>query len=63
MVELGRGLIVPGTPGFTAIYRYHRSLISYKQHDVRLLGIDPNAVVVISTGSSFDGHPTATAIG
>ena len=42
MVELRGRLVVPGAPGLAAIHRERRTLIGRDQHDVRIVGVDPN---------------------
>src|SRR5262249_13978026 len=45
MIKLGRRLIVPRTPRFSAIHRYDGALIACSENDPRVIGIDPNRVI------------------
>src|SRR6478672_357665 len=62
MVELSCRLVVPAGPGLTAIHRDSRALIDRKQHDVRLLRVDPDPVVVVPAGSTFETGKRFTTV-
>src|SRR5713226_909524 len=49
MIELRRRLVVPGTPSLTAVARHDRALVAAQNHPPRLIGINPEFVVVVST--------------
>src|SRR5262249_16103889 len=63
LVELGGRLVVPGTPGFAAVDGDGRALVAGEQDDVRVVGVDPNAVVVVAAGRPLDGGERLAAVG
>jgi len=54
MIELRRRLVVPGTPGLTSVDADGRPLIAAQEDNVRIFGVNPGAVVVISSRRAFD---------
>ena len=48
VVELRRRLVVPGAPGVAAVDGDDRALVAGEQHDRRVVGVDPDAVVVVA---------------
>ena len=48
VIELGRGLVVPGAPGLAAVHGNDGALVGGDQRDVRVVGVDPDAVVVVT---------------
>src|SRR6185436_14364882 len=54
VVELRSGLVVPRAPRFSAVDGDRRTLIGREEHDVRIVGIDPNAMVVVTAGRALD---------
>src|SRR6185369_13727624 len=62
VIELRRWLVVPGAPGLAAVYTHHRSLIGRQQHDLRVLRIDPERVVIVSARRTFECRPRLAAI-
>src|SRR5207237_1569078 len=55
VVELRGGLVVPGTPGLAAVHAQGQALIAGERDDVRVLWIDPDGVIVVAAGRSFNG--------
>src|SRR5690242_3970018 len=49
VVELRRRLVVPGAPRVAAVHRHHGALVHAEDHDVGIVWIDPEAVVVVAT--------------
>ena len=54
MIELCRGLVVPRTPSLAAVETDCGALIRPKNHAGRILRIDPNLVVIITTRCAAD---------
>src|SRR5713226_8407308 len=54
MIELPSGLVEPGTPSLTAVARYNRSLVAAENHSPRLVGINPQLVVIVAPGRTFE---------
>src|SRR6185369_14854102 len=48
VIKLRSWLVVPGTPGFSAIHSDRSSLIGRCQNDLRVIGIYPERVVIIA---------------
>src|SRR2546421_10849003 len=63
VIKLRGWLVVPGAPGLAAVHGKSRALIDAEKHDLRVLRIDPDAVVVIPSGRAFDGSEGVAAIG
>ena len=57
MVKLRRRLVVPGAECLPAVHGDDGSLIAGQQDDVGVIGIDPDAVVVVAAGSAAEGRP------
>src|SRR5262249_55057758 len=53
VIELGCGLVVPRTPGLSAIHAYAGALIAAKNHALRIGRINPERVVIVAAGSAF----------
>src|SRR5260370_17257864 len=54
VIQLRRWLVVPRTPGLAAVARYDRPLIAAESHSPRLVGINPQFVVVVSSRRAFE---------
>src|SRR5579871_6699199 len=63
VIELRGGLIVPGGKGMTAVNGYNRSLIAGDEHDLGMIGIDPDPVVIVASGRAFKSIPRHPTIG
>src|SRR5262249_37907943 len=53
VIELRGRLIVQTAPGLTAIDRDNHTLIGGQQNDVRIIRIDPEAMIIITAGRAF----------
>src|SRR4051812_16408292 len=62
MVELRGRLVVPRAPGLTAVYGEGRTLIGSDQHDVGVVRIDPDAVIVIASWRALDRGESLTTV-
>ncbi len=62
VIQLACGLIVPGAPGASCIDCHYSSLVGHKKHDIRIVWVDPNTVIVISTGCAFERHPGLSSV-
>ena len=60
--ELRGRLVVPARPGLPAVDREGRSLVASEQDDPRVLGMDPDAVVVVSARRALDRGETLAPI-
>src|SRR5216683_5832906 len=54
VIELRRWLVEPGTPRLTAIAGHNRSLVATENHPPRLIGINPQLVIVVASGRDFE---------
>src|SRR5258708_22297983 len=63
VIKLRRRLVVPGTPGLSAVHADGRSLVDRDGDNVWVFGIDPDGVVVVATGRALDGGKILAAIG
>src|ERR1700733_1836901 len=48
MVELGRWLVIPGTPALSSVHGYDGALIGNQQDDVRVVRVNPKSMVVVA---------------
>src|ERR1700691_118655 len=62
VIELRGWLVVPGAPGLTAVHADRRALVDGDGDDVGVFGIDPDRVVVVASGSAFDGRESLAAV-
>ena len=62
MVDLAGGLVVPGTPRFSAVHADGGALIAGHDHAGRIGGVDPQRVIVVAAGRSFIGIEGAAAV-
>ncbi len=63
VVNLRRGLVVPGAPGLRAVDAYHGPLVCRKHHPIAVAWVDPHLVVVVSARRALDRHKGLAAIG
>ena len=54
VIELRGWLVEPGAPRLTAVARYDRSLVAAENHPPRLIGINPQFVIVVAPGRAFE---------
>ena len=54
VIELRRRLVVPGAPRLATIHADDCALVRRKQHDLRILGIDPKRVVIVAARCAFE---------
>ncbi len=62
VVELRRRLVVPGTPRRSAVDGHHRALIPGQQHRVRVVRVDPEAMVVVASGRAAPAGERPAAV-
>ena len=63
MIKLGSRLVVPGTPGLRAINCDDGALVAAQHHPIRIIGIDPKLMVVVTTRRALDSRPTFSGVG
>src|SRR6202022_730413 len=56
VIKLRGRLVVPRAPRGTAVHGNHRALIARERDRLRMLAADPNALVIVSTGSAPESH-------
>src|SRR4029077_10618032 len=61
VVELRRRLVVPGAPRLAAVHRDDRALIAADQNDARIVGVDPEPVVVVAARRAAPSRKRAAA--
>src|SRR5260370_17582624 len=57
VINLRRWLVVPRTPGHSAVNGYDRALIARQNHSLGIAGIDPELMIIVATGSTLDRRP------
>src|ERR1019366_235406 len=60
--ELRGRLVVPRVPGLASIHADGGALVGRQQDDARVVGVDPNGVIVVAAGRAFDGRETRAAV-
>src|SRR5260221_14402274 len=53
VIELGSRLVVPTAPGSAAVDGNHRALIARQRDSLRVLTADPDALIIIASGSEI----------
>src|SRR4029077_5932473 len=62
VVELRGGLVVPTAPGGAVVDADGSSLVGGEQDDVRIVGIDPDGVIVVAAWRALDGSEALAGI-
>src|SRR6185312_5232068 len=62
VIKLSRGLIVPGRKGLSTVDRDDGALVTGNKQDVRVIGIDPDAVIVVASRRALKGIPGCPAV-
>ena len=63
VVELPGRLVVPGTPGLSAVERHDRALVGGEQDDVGVVRVDPAVLIVLPAWSALERRPGLPAVG
>ncbi len=63
VINLRRGLVVPGAPALAAIHANDSSLIAAEHHAIAILRIHPELVIIVTAGRSFDRNERFAAVG
>ena len=63
MIELRGRLVVPGTPGRRAVDGDDGALVAGKHHALRVVGIDPELVVIVAPRRALDRRPALAPVG
>src|SRR2546423_6231890 len=62
VIELRRGLVIPGTPCLAAIDSDDRALIADQQNNLAVVGVDPEILVIVAAGGSAKPGPRFAAV-
>src|SRR5467141_253966 len=62
VIELRRGLVIPGTPRGPAVHRHQSSLIADQKNDVGMIGVDPQVLIVVTARCAPEAGPGLAAI-
>src|SRR6478672_10268026 len=62
MIKLCSGLIVPRRKGFPSVNSNDRTLVERDEHDLWIVRVDPDAVVIITAGCAAESAPGLSAI-
>src|SRR5262249_25650953 len=63
VIELSGRLVVPRAPGLAAVDADDRALVAGEQDDLRVVGVDPDGVVIVAAGCTLDGSKCLAAVG
>src|SRR5439155_10554154 len=62
VIELRGWLVVPRAPGLPSIHADGDSLIDRERNNLRIVGIDPDGVIIVASRRSLDGGEIMTAV-
>src|SRR5712692_6639348 len=62
VIKLSGRLVVPGTPRLSAVHSHDCALIAAERHSLRIVGIDPELMIIVATGRSFNRRPLLAAV-
>jgi len=62
VVELRRGLVVPGTPSRSAVDGDEGALVADEKDNVAVVGINPEVLIIIAAGSAAETGPGLATI-
>src|SRR5262249_18356099 len=63
VVHLRRGLVVPGTPALAAVHGDDGALVAGQKDGLRVIGIDPDVLIIIAAGGAAETRPRFSAVG
>ena len=63
VVHLRGGLVVPGTPRFAAVDGDDGALIAHDEDDIGVVGVDPDALVIVAAGGAAESGPGLAGVG
>ena len=61
--HLRRGLVIPGAPGGAAVHGDGGALVYAADHDLRIVGVDPDGVVIVAARRALEGCESLARIG
>src|SRR5258706_13337855 len=62
MIDLGGGLVVPGTPRNSSIHRNDSALIAAEDHALRIVRINPELMIIVAARRALDRCPGPTQV-
>src|SRR5437764_15248989 len=62
VIELSGGLVVPTAPSLATIARDYRALIISQNHALRLVGINPQLMIIVATGLTLQHRERLSTI-
>src|SRR6516225_8408821 len=62
MIELCGRLVEPAGPGLAAIYGDDRTLIADERDDARVIGVDPQVLIVVAAGCTAQRLPALASV-
>src|SRR5262249_35081536 len=63
VIELGGWLVVPAAPRLAAVDADRGALVGGQQDDLRVVGVDPDGVIVVAAGGALDEGERLAAVG
>ncbi len=63
VIHLRGGLVVPGAPGFAAVDGDDGALIAHDEDDIGVVGVDPDALVIVAAGGAAESGPGFAGVG
>src|SRR5262249_13606041 len=62
VIKLRGWLIIPGRPGLAAVDRDDRALVAGQEDDPRVVGVDPEGVIVVAAGGALEVREGPAAV-
>src|ERR1051325_8284731 len=62
MINLRSGLVVPRAPRCCAVNGDDRALVTGDDHSFRIVGINPELVIIIAARRAFDRRPSLPSV-
>src|SRR5580704_15871011 len=62
MINLRGRLVIPTAPSPAAVHAHYRSLIAAERHAMTVFRIDPELMIVVAAGRSFDRNKSLAAV-
>ena len=63
MIQGGGGLRVPRAPRLAAVERDDRALVDHQHHDVRIVRVPPQILIVVAARGALEGQECLSTIG
>ena len=63
VIKLRGGLVIPRAPGLATVDRDDRALVAGEENNLRVVGIDPDVLVIVAAGRAAPAFPGLATVG